>query len=63
MLKRRRTVHFMAVSGLLLGTFGVGPIGEALAQQRPAVVVTPGSARTFRAAVQIFADRSEIPEP
>ncbi len=63
MLKRRRSVQFMAVSGLVLGTFAVGPVGEALAQQRPAVVVTPGRARTYRAAVQIFADRSEIPEP
>ena len=28
------------------------------AQERPAVLVTPGSARSFRAAIQTFKDRS-----
>ncbi len=32
----------------------------ATAENRPAVVVTPGSARTFRAAVQTFADQSLV---
>lgn len=34
----------------------------ALAQERPAIVVTPGSARTFKAAVQSFADSSAAPK-
>ncbi len=36
--------------------------GSALTQDRPAVLVTPGSARIFRAAVQEFADFSVAPE-
>jgi TolB protein len=32
------------------------------AEERPVVVVTPGSARTFRAALQTFADRSVLPD-
>ena len=36
--------------------------GTAPAQDRPAVVVTPGSARIFRAAVQQFADFSAAPD-
>jgi TolB protein len=36
--------------------------GSALAQDGPAVVVTPGSARTYRAAVQDFADFSAAPD-
>jgi TolB protein len=32
----------------------------ALAQERPTIVVTPGSARTFKAAVQDFADTSTV---
>ncbi len=35
-------------------------VGEA---ERPVVVVTPGSAQTFRAAIQTFADRSAVPDP
>jgi TolB protein len=42
--------------------FAVLGEGVALAQDRPAVVVTPGSARIFRAAVQDFADFSAAPE-
>lgn len=33
------------------------------AAQKPAVVVTPGSARTYRAAVQRFADAAPVPDP
>lgn len=35
----------------------------AAAQGRPSVVVTPGGARSFRAAVQVFADRSLPADP
>jgi TolB protein len=35
----------------------------AAAEDRPVVVVTPGSARTFHAALQDFADRSQAPDP
>jgi TolB protein len=42
--------------GLVVLAAGAG------AQERPAVVVTPGSARTFRAALQTFADRSALPD-
>jgi TolB protein len=35
----------------------------ARAEERPVVIVTPGSAHTFRAAVQTFADRSALPDP
>ena len=31
------------------------------AESRPAIVVTPGSARSYAAAVQRFADRSAVP--
>jgi TolB protein len=34
----------------------------AAAQERPSVVVTPGSSRSFRAAVQNFAERSVAPD-
>ena len=37
------------------------PARGAPADERPVVVVTPGSARTFRAAIQSFADRSAQP--
>ncbi|MEE9606208.1 MAG: hypothetical protein V3U03_00610 [Myxococcota bacterium] len=39
------------------------PAAPARAQPPPAVVVTPGSAETFRAAVQRFADGSAVPDP
>jgi TolB protein len=35
----------------------------ARAEDNPVVVVTPGSARTFKAAIQSFADRSLAPDP
>ncbi len=35
---------------------------EARGEDRPVVVVTPGSARTFKAALQTFADRSSAPD-
>ena len=35
----------------------------ARAEENPVVVVTPGSARTFKAALQLFADRSLAPDP
>lgn len=35
----------------------------ARAEENPVVVVTPGSARTFKAALQRFADRSLAPDP
>lgn len=44
---------------VLLVFLGAG----AYAQERPAVVVTPGSVRTFRAAVQTFRDTSAVPKP
>lgn len=40
-----------------------GVAAAAHAQDRPAVLVTPGSARTFKAAVQTFRDGSVAPEP
>jgi TolB protein len=43
-----------------------GVLGVALAARsddNPVVVVTPGSARTFKAALQSFADRSLTPDP
>ncbi|MDJ0849796.1 MAG: hypothetical protein QNK04_15610 [Myxococcota bacterium] len=42
----------------------VGPVApEARGEEKPVVVVTPGSARTFRAALQTFVDRSTVPDP
>jgi TolB protein len=46
---------------LLAGCFAAANV--ATAENRPAVVVTPGAARTFRAAVQTFADQSLVPQP
>jgi len=48
--------RLLALAPLLLAA------GVATAQDRPAVVVTPGSARIFRAAVQEFADFSAAPD-
>ena len=49
----------LAIAVLLAAVF----VPEARGEERPVVVVTPGSARTFRAALQTFADRSTVPDP
>ena len=36
---------------------------SAVAEARPAIVVTPGSAQTYRAALQTFADESTAKDP
>ncbi len=51
------------VAGIALLAGWVAAAAVATAENRPAVVVTPGSARTFRAAVQTFADPSLVPQP
>ena len=56
----RRTLLAVAVLLVAIPAFLLPP-RPAAAQQRPAVVVTPGSARSFRVAIQRFADLS--PEP
>ena len=47
--------------GFVALALALGP-GAARAQDGPAVVVTPGSARVFKAAVQEFADFSAVPD-
>ena len=52
---------------IVLGRIAAAPISAlflaaaAVAQERPTIVVTPGSKQTYRAAVQRFADRSPRP--
>jgi TolB protein len=53
---RVRALSILALAAALLGA------GAARAQDRPAIVVTPGAATTFRAAVQDFADFSAAPD-
>jgi TolB protein len=49
---------------LLLGYLPGPAIPSAAAQEGgPAVVITPGEGRAFRAAVQVFLDRAEPPDP
>jgi TolB protein len=52
----RRTRLLRRLAPLLL-------VASAAGAEQPVVVVTPGSARTFRAAVQDFADGSPEPDP
>jgi len=56
-----RLVRALAPCALGLAVLGVAVAGHA--QDRPAVVVTPGSARTFKASVQTFRDGSVTPKP
>jgi TolB protein len=51
----RRTAVWIAALASVLAA------GLVAAEERPAVIVTPGSARSFRAAVQRFADLSVAP--
>ena len=53
----RRTLRFL----LLLAALAVAPWSAA--SERPMVVVTPGSARTYRAAIQRFAEGAAAPGP
>ena len=49
----------LALAWILLA---LAAAGDAAAQDRPAVVVTPGSQKTFKAAIQRFADRRLAPD-
>ena len=52
------------VPALVLGFLAGSPIPSALAQEAgPAVVITPGEGRAFRAAVQVFRDGAEPADP
>jgi TolB protein len=53
------TSRMLSILALVTVLFGAG---AARAQDRPAIVVTPGAATTFRAAVQDFADFSAVPD-
>ncbi len=50
----------LVICTLALAVLGTAAVGRA--QDRPAVLVTPGSARTFKAAVQSFRDGSATPK-
>ena len=51
----------LATASAVLAVLAVAVTGQA--QDRPVVLVTPGSARTFKAAVQTFRDESVTPKP
>jgi TolB protein len=60
-----RLARAAAVMGATLAGIGLAlPVaGPARAEDRPVVVVTPGSQQTYRAAIQRFADLSTTPSP
>jgi len=54
-------VRALATRALALAVLGAAAAGHA--QDRPVVLVTPGSPRTFKVAVQTFRDGSVTPKP